>query len=80
MILDEARSYDIYKVPVEESAKESSVIATHVATCDHEDILDEHNQDLGQSVPIFVDVNKSLIDRRIHMTWNEDAKHSDIDA
>jgi hypothetical protein len=80
MILDETRSYDVYKIPVEEGAKRSSVAATRIAICVCGNILDEHNQDFRKSIPVFVDADESLIDWRTHMAWNEDAKHSDIDA
>jgi hypothetical protein len=80
MILDKTRAYDVYEVPIQEGTKKSSANVTMSAVRDHENILDNHNQDFRQSVPISVDADKSLIHRRAHMTWNEDAKHSDIDA
>lgn len=80
MILDETRSYDVNKIPVKESAKKSSVTATHAARRVHGNILDKHNQNFRKSVPVFVDADESLIDWRTHMAWNEDAKHSNINA
>jgi hypothetical protein len=80
MILDKTRAYDVYEVPIQEGAKISSANVTMSAVRDHENILDNHNQYFRQSVPIFVDVHKSLIHRRAHMAWNEDAKYGDVDA
>jgi hypothetical protein len=80
MILDETRAYDVYKVPIQEGAKKSSANVAMFAVRDHENTLDNHNQDFRQSVPILVDANESLIDGRAHMAWNEDAKHSNVDA
>jgi hypothetical protein len=80
MILDKTRAYNVYEVPIQEGAKKPSANVTMFAVRGHENILDYHNQDFRQSVPILVDANESLIDRRAHMAWNEDAKHSDIDA
>jgi hypothetical protein len=80
MILDKTRSYDVYEIPVKESAKKSSMTATYAAMCVHGNILDKHNQDFRKSIPVFVDADESLIDWRTHMAWYKDAKHSYIDA
>jgi hypothetical protein len=80
MIFDKTRAYDIYEVPIQEGTKKSSANVTMFARRDHDNILDNHNQDFRQSIPIFVDVHKSLIHRRAHMAWNEDAKYGDVDA
>jgi hypothetical protein len=80
MILDETRSYDVNKIPVKESAKKSSANIVYGTVNVHDNILDEHNQDFRQSVPVFVDADESLIDWRTHMAWNEDAKYSNVNA
>jgi hypothetical protein len=80
MILHKTRSYDIYEIPVKESAKKLSVTITHAARRVHGNILDKHNQDFRKSIPVFVDADESLIDWWTHMAWNEDAKHSYVDA
>jgi hypothetical protein len=80
VIFDKTRAYDVYEVPIQEGARKQSANVTMFAVRNHKNILDNHNQDFRQSVPIFVDADKGLIDRRAHMAWNKDAKHSDIDT
>ena len=80
MIFDEARSHGIHEIPVEKGAEELSANITHILVKSQRNILHEHNQDLGQSIPIFVYANKCLTDRRHHMAGNKDAEYSDVDA